>query len=150
MACSWVTSSVCVVVSGEHRWVFLIAVCAAASFGIVGCAEDVPRATSSPERIADEIEVIPDTVRRYFDAYNAGDVDELNATSCSSAQREVAVPPPVESVVDEIGVPTVTGDVATVPATLAIGTGPPSTVTIALVREDEMWTFCMSERPSGG
>ncbi|WP_338888715.1 hypothetical protein [Rhodococcus sovatensis] len=136
--------------SGEYRRVLLIAVCAAASFGIVGCAENVPTATSSPERIAAEIEAIPDTVRRYFDAYNAGDVDELNATSCSSAQREVAVPPTLETVVDDIGVPTVTGDVATVPVTMAIGTGPLSTVTLSLVREDGMWTFCMSEHPSDG
>lgn len=150
MACSRVTSSVCVVLSGEYRRVSLIAVCAAASFGIAGCAEEVPTATSSPERIAAEIEAIPDTVRRYFDAYSAGDVDELNALSCSSAQREVAVPPPLESVVDDIGAPTVTGDVATVPVTMAIGTGPPSTVNIALVHENGMWTFCMSERPSGG
>lgn len=95
---------------------------------------------------------ITDVVRKYFDAYNSGDVDGLNATSCSSAQREHTAVPSAESVLASVDEPIVEGDSARVPVELTLvmdGFDPtPSRTQIFLVAEGGRWGVCMFERPA--
>ncbi|MBM7415526.1 MULTISPECIES: hypothetical protein [Nocardiaceae] len=140
--------------SGTRRSRHLL-VALALSVGLIGCATSGP-AETSPEQTAEDraAAAAAETVRRYFDAYNAGDVQTLNENSCAAAQRSDATPPPYPTIVRDIGTPVITGDSASVPVTMSINTddssSPSSTVTVPLVRDGGRWTFCVVERTSNG
>ncbi|TSD47472.1 hypothetical protein FFI94_015840 [Rhodococcus sp. KBS0724] len=117
--------------------------------GLWGCANDRDQpASSGPADAAD----IADTVRRYFDAYNAGDVAGLNATSCSAAQHDSATVPPSKTILTAVEEPIIEGDSARVPVEITVqfdGAAPtPSRTQISLVAEDGHWGVCMFERRS--
>lgn len=117
--------------------------------GLFGCANNRDQPTSPGP--ADPTD-IADTVRQYFDAYNAGDVAALNTTSCSAAQRESATVPPSKTILTAVEDPIVEGASALVPVEVTVqsdGTAPtPSQTQISLVAEDGRWGVCMFERPS--
>lgn len=121
---------------------------------VPGCTTDSSTdAAASSQQESTTVDAIKDTVRRYFDAYNAGDVDGLNDTACSSAQRTEAAAPPLATVVHDIGDPTVTDDTATVPVTMSIDSGAEtetvmSRPSIFLTNDAGHWGVCMFERPS--
>ncbi|MDQ1178682.1 hypothetical protein [Rhodococcus sp. SORGH_AS_0301] len=120
---------------------------------MIGCTTEAP-AEIDPEQAAADRVAAAETVRRYFDAYNAGDVQALNENSCQAAQRTDASPPTFPTIVHDTGVPTITADSASVPVSMSIDGGAtpsePRTVTIPLVRDGGRWVFCMLERPTNG
>lgn len=58
-----------------------------------GCATDSPPDLPTAGSAADDQAEIDDIVRRHFGAVNAGDVQELNSTTCAAARRRHAAPP---------------------------------------------------------
>lgn len=123
-----------------------------------GCATGSSTdAAASVQQQSTTADTIKDTVHRYFAAYNAGDVDGLNNTACSSAQRTEAPAPTFVTVIHDIGEPIVTDDTATVPVTMSVdpGTGAEadtgsitSRPSIFLTNEAGHWGVCMFERPA--
>lgn len=127
----------------------LLAAAIVGLLGVLSGCTDSARENTAPDP-ADPSR-ITDVVREYFDAYNAGDVAGLNATSCSAAQREQADVPPGRSQLTDVDDPIVEGWAARVPVELTIfldGFDPtPSRTQILLVDEDGRWGVCMLERP---
>lgn len=117
--------------------------------GFSGCDND--RDQPTPPKPADPTD-IANTIRQYFDAYNAGDVAALNATSCTAAQRESATVPPSKTILTAVEDPIVEGTSVLVPVEVTVqsdGAAPtPSQTQISLVAEDGLWGVCMFERPS--
>jgi hypothetical protein len=115
--------------------------------GLLGCANDRDQPTSSEP--ADPTD-IANTVRLYFDAYNAGDVAGLNSTSCSAAQSQSATVPPSKTILTAVDEPIVKGDSARVPVEITVqfdgDAATPSRTQISLVAEDGRWGVCMFER----
>lgn len=141
--------------TGTHSLGHVLAALAALSVGVSACTTNGP-AEATPERAAEDQTAAAETVRRYFDAYNAGDVQALNENSCAATQRTEATPPPYPTIVRIVGTPVITGDSASVPVSMSISTdkfsppSPSSTVTLPLVRDGGRWTFCLVERPANG
>lgn len=123
-----------------------------------GCAtESSTDAAASMQQQSTTADAIKDTVHRYFAAYNDGDVDGLNNTACSSAQRTEATAPTFVTVVHDVGEPTATDDTVTVPVTMSVDSGIGaeadtgsirSRSTIFLTNEAGHWGVCMFERPA--
>ncbi|MFC7962414.1 hypothetical protein [Rhodococcoides kroppenstedtii] len=129
----------------------MLGVFAIASVTAVGCAGGTARAPGAGSAADNQAEIV-DVLRRYLNAYNAGDVRRMNDTACAAAQRGAAAPPLLPTVVHKIGVADIAGDSATVPVSLSIETrglpSLPASVNIGVVKEDGMWRFCMMERPT--
>lgn len=133
------------------RLAAMIGVFTLVSVAAAACTGETARAPDAGSAADNQAEIV-DVLRRYLDAYNAGDVRTMNDTACAAAQRGEAAPPLLPTVVHQIGVADIAGDSATVPVSLSIETrgqpSPPASVNIGVVKEDGMWKFCMMERPT--
>ncbi|WP_328812457.1 hypothetical protein [Rhodococcus sp. NBC_00297] len=76
----------------RKRYGHVLAILTALALSMTGCTTH-DLAETSPAQTQQDRTAITETMRKYFDAYNTGDVAELNKNSCVAAQRTDATHP---------------------------------------------------------